>query len=309
MVSKIQAPAFSWRFFLPQFWPIWIGIIILYTLSWLPLVVLRQLAKGLAWLLTKLAKKRVSVARQNLRLTYPDMSDKDVEHLLKQNLNCAGMAIFETALGWWAPAWRIKKLGVVEGYEHVEAVLQQGKGVFGLALHNMNLEIACRIIGYTHPSIAFYRKHDNPLMDYMQYRGRNRSNKYMIHKRNSKALIQALDEGELCLYLPDQDYGRAQSIFVPFGGVAKTATTTATLMFARRANCVPLLITSQYTKSGYVVKIYPPMPEFADKGDVEALTELNQHILDLVAEQPESYLWMHKRFKSRPDDSDPSLYQ
>ena len=308
-MSKIKAPAFSWRFLLPKFWGIWIGIIVLYTLSWLPLVVLRQIAKGLAWLLTKLAKKRVHVARQNLRLTYPDMPDNELERLLKHNLNCAGMAIFETALGWWAPAWRIKRIGVVEGYEHVEVILKQGKGVFGLALHNMNLEIACRIIGYTHPSIAFYRKHDNPLMDYMQYRGRNRSNKYMIHKRNSKALIEALDDGELCLYLPDQDYGRAQSIFVPFGGVDKTATTAATLMFARRADCVPVMITSQYTKTGYVVKIYPPMPEFADKEDVQVLTELNQNILDLVAEQPESYLWMHKRFKSRPDDSHPSLYE
>ncbi|WP_420807253.1 LpxL/LpxP family Kdo(2)-lipid IV(A) lauroyl/palmitoleoyl acyltransferase [Alteromonas facilis] len=308
-MSKVKAPSFQWRFLLPQFWLVWIGIILLYLISWLPLPVLRQLAKFNAWLLSKLVRKRVDVARQNLALTFPDMNETEREVLLRQHLQCAGMAIFETALGWWAPAWRIKRMGSVEGYEHVEAILKQGKGVFGLAIHNMNLEVGCRVLGYQHPSVGFYRKHNNPLIDYMQYHGRNRSNKYMIHKRNAKALIQALEEGELCLYLPDQDYGRGQSIFVPFGGVKDAATTTATLMFARRANCVPLLIAPQYTSKGYTVKFYPPMPDFADKEDVEALTDLNKQIENIVREQPESYLWMHKRFKTRPHEDDPSLYK
>ena len=307
-MSKIIAPRFEWRFLLPKFWLTWLGVLFLYLISWLPLPILRVLAKGNAWLLKKLAKKRVAVARRNLALTWPKMTDSEREALLAKHLDCAGMAIFETALGWWAPAWRIRRIGKVEGFEHVEAVLKQGEGVFGLALHNMNLELACRIMGYAHPSIAFYRKHNNPLMDYLQYHGRNRSNKYMIHKRNAKALIEALSEGELCLYLPDQDYGRLQSTFVPFAGVEQTATTTATLMFARRADCVPLMITSQYTKTGYVVKCYPPMPEFADKEDRQALIELNQRVEELVLEQPESYLWMHKRYKTRPLETDPSLY-
>ena len=177
-----------------------------------------------------------------------------------------------------------------------------------MALHNMNLEFACRGIGYFHPSIAFYRKHNNPLIDYLQYHGRNRSNKYMIHKRNAKALLSALGDKELCLYLPDQDYGRTQSIFVPFGGVKETATTTATLMFIRRSNSVPMIITSQYTKRGYKIKIYPPLTHLADMDDYAALTELNAHIDSAIKEQPESYLWMHKRFKTRPTPDSPSLY-
>ena len=307
-MSAIKAPVFEWQFFMPRYWLTWVGIIVLYVLSWLPLFVLNLLAKVVAALLKLLVKKRVDIARQNIKLTWPSMADDDVEQLLSQHLHRAGMAIFETAIGWWAPAWRIQRLGQVEGFEHVESVLKQGKGVLGLALHNMNLEVGCRLLGYYHPSIAFYRKHNNPLVDYMQYRGRNRSNKYMIHKRNAKALISALNEGELCLYLPDQDYGRLQSVFVPFGAVKQTATTTGTLMFARRANCVPLLVSSQYTKTGYKVKFYPPIEDFADKEEDVALTELNKEIETIVLEQPESYLWMHKRFKTRPSENDPSLY-
>ena len=309
MAVAIKPPKFSLAFLGPRYWLVWLGVILLYIVTWLPFPVIRGLGRGTGWLLGKLAKSRVKVARRNIRLCYPQMSAEAQEELVKHNLRRAGMAVYETAMGWWWPDWRVRKHGVVEGFEHVEAILAANKGVFGMALHNMNLEFACRILGLKYPSIAFYRKHNNPLMDYLQYHGRARSNKYVIHKRNARALIAALDQGELCLYLPDQDYGRNQSIFVPFAGVKETATTTATMMFIRRTNSEPLIVTSQYTDKGYKVKFYPPMPQLKELEDVPALTLLNQNIADIINEQPESYLWMHKRFKTRPDPDAPSLYK
>ena len=309
MSVAITPPSFKLSFLSPKYWGIWFGAGLLYILLWLPFPLIRVLGAGVGKLIAAIVPKRVQVARRNLELMYPSWSEEKREALLKDNIRCAGMALFETGMGWWWPSWRIKKHFVCEGYEHIEAAFAQGRGVFGMALHNMNLEFACRGLGYTHPAIAFYRKHDNPLLDYLQYHGRARSNKYMIHKRNARALIAAINQQELCLYLPDQDYGRTQSIFVPFGGVAETATSTATLMFVRRTNALPMIITSQYTKTGYKVKIYPPMESLLTLDDVPALTALNQRIEEIVAEQPESYLWMHKRFKTRPNKTDPSLYQ
>lgn len=307
--DKVVAPKFQWAFLLPRFWPTWLGIILLYLLSWLPFFLLRRLGLAVGWLLAKVAKKRVNIAQRNIQLCFPQHSHEQQQALLKANIQRTGMALFETVIGWCWPEWRVKRIGEIEGFEHVEAVLQQGKGVFGLALHNMNLELACRVMGLRHPSIAFYRKHNNPLLDYMQYHGRNRSNKYMIHKRNSRALIKALNSNELCLYLPDQDYGRRGSVFVPFFAVEETATTAATLMFARKANCVPLMVTSQWSPKGCKIKIYPMTENFSQLDDHTALTEMNKQIASIVAEQPESYLWMHKRFKTRPTEDTPSLYE
>lgn len=309
MAVAIKAPEFKLSYLGPSYWGVWAGVIFLNLIILLPLPVIRFIGKGAGRLIALLAPKRAKIARRNIELCYPELSEAEKDKLVKENVARTGMALFETAMGWWWPSWRIKRHFMVEGYEHVEAALAQGKGVFGMALHNMNLEFACRGLGYTHPSVAFYRKHNNPLMDYLQYHGRNRSNKYMIHKRNAKALLAAMDEKELCLYLPDQDYGRAQSIFVPFGGVKDTATTTATLMFIRRSDCVPMMITSQYTKNGYKVKFYPPLEGLAEMEDEAALTLLNEHIATIIQEQPESYLWMHKRFKTRPDLDAPSLYR
>ena len=308
MSAAIKAPTFKLAFLGPKYWPVWLGVIILYLITWLPLPVIRFIGAGAGKLIAKIVPKRAKVAKRNIALWNPELSETQVEALYKENIRRTGMALFETAMGWWWPNWRIQRAFELEGTEHVEAAFAQGKGVFGMALHNMNLEFACRGIGFFHPSIAFYRKHNNALVDYLQYHGRNRSNKYMIDKRNAKALLQALDDKELCLYLPDQDYGPKQSIFVPFGGVKDTATTTGTLMFIRRSDCVPLLISSQYTKRGYKLKFFPALNGLGEMDDAQALTLLNQHIDSAIKEQPESYLWMHKRFKTRPADNPASLY-
>lgn len=293
---------------MPRYWPTWLSILILYTISWLPYFLQRYVGKGLAFLLAKLAKKRVQVARRNLELCFPDMSEQDREAILKQNVFNAGMAVLETSMGWWWPDWRVKNISHVEGYEHVEAILAKGKGVLGLAIHNMNIELGCRIAGLNEPSVAFYRKHNNPLMEYMQYHGRSRSNKYMIHKRDVRGLIQALNEKEVAFYLPDQDYGRNRSEFVPFFAVQEVASTKGTLLFAKEANCECVFIVSLRTKDGYTVKFLPGLENFPSGDDKQDVARINQMVEKMVNIAPEQYLWMHKRFKTRPTDDEPSLY-
>jgi KDO2-lipid IV(A) lauroyltransferase len=147
-------------------------------------------------------------------------------------------------------------------------------------------------------------------MEYFQYRGRGRSNKYMLGKKDVKGLIQALKDKETCVYLPDQDYGRKRAMFLPFFNVKQTATTTGTLIFTRQPNVTTLVIyTIRNTDgSGYHVTITPPLEDFPSKDDEADLIKVNQAVEKAILQQPEQYLWMHRRFKTRPDENDPSLY-
>ena len=129
MAVAIKPPKFSLAFLGPRYWLVWLGVILLYIVTWLPFPVIRGLGRGTGWLLGKLAKSRVKVARRNIRLCYPQMSAEAQEELVKHNLRRAGMAVYETAMGWWWPDWRVRKHGVVEGFEHVEAILAAIKGV------------------------------------------------------------------------------------------------------------------------------------------------------------------------------------
>lgn len=306
--AKVSAPPFLLSYLLPKFWLTWLGIVLLYMISWLPYRLQTFIGKAIGWLLSKLGKKRVNIARRNLALCFPDMPEAQQEEMLSQNIQHAGMAVLEASMGWWWPDWRVRNIGSIEGYEHVEAILAKGKGVLGLAIHNMNLELGCRIAGLKMPSVAFYRKHNNPLMEYMQYHGRARSNKYMIHKRNVKGLIQALNEQEVCFYLPDQDYGRKKCEFVPFFAVPETATTTGTLLFANQANCETVFLVSHRTKDGYRVTFLPGLEDFPSGDDKQDVTRVNRKVEEMIQLAPEQYLWMHKRFKTRPSKDDPSLY-
>ncbi len=308
-MQTIEAPTFKLSFLHPRYWPIWLACLFLYLVSWLPLPIIRRIGHGFGFLLKTLVKKRVAIARRNLELCFPDWTEQERENVLQENIDAAGMAVMETVMGWWWPDWRVRAVSEVKGLEHVQAALAKGKGILCLAPHTMSIELGCRIAGLYKPAVAFYRKHDNPLMEYLQTRGRARSNKYMIHKRDVKGMLQALSDGEISFYLPDQDYGRRRCEFVPFFKVEHAATTTGTLLFAHNADCEVLFISSHATDKGYCVEFYPGLQGFPSGDDKADVARVNRKIEELVLKAPGQYLWMHKRFKTRPNPEDPSLYR
>jgi KDO2-lipid IV(A) lauroyltransferase len=308
--NKVLQPDFKLVFLLPKYWLTWLGISFLYTLSWAPYKLQLMLGRILGRLLFKINSSRKKIALKNLQLCFPDMSDDAHQQLLKKNFENTAIALFETGMGWWWPDWRIKRKVKVVGSEHLLKAQENGQGVLVLSLHFLCLEVGARGAGCHNPLVVFYRPHNNLLMEFFQYHGRNRSNKYMLGKRDVKGLIRALRNGEPCAYLPDQDYGRNKSVFLSFFAVKEAATTTGTLIFARQKNTQTLFMTSTRNtdNSGYTVKISPPLDNFPTDNDVNDLTKMNQEIEKIILEKPEQYMWLHKRFKTRPNEGDKSLY-
>ena len=307
--KSIPEPEFKAGFFHPKFWLTWIGIILLYTISWLPYRLQILLAKGLARLLGPLLKSRRKIAARNIALCFPQMPAQEQAQLVQKNLENTVFALFETSIAWWWPNWRIRRKIHLKGFEHVEQARAEGKGILLLAAHALHLEVDGRGIGLHHESVGFYRPHDNPLMEYFQYHGRCRSNKYMIGKRNVRGLIEALNDTELCFYLPDQDYGRNRCEFVPFFAVKETATTTGTLLFAKEANCKVITLLTRRDNQGYHIEFLPPLENFPSGDNHADVTLINQWVEQAVLEAVDQYMWVHRRFKTRPDPDAPSYYK
>ena len=309
--NKVLQPDFKMSYFLPKYWLTWVGVIILYTISWLPYKLQLFLGKLLGRLLYKIGSSRKKVAMKNLELCFPEMSQEELTRTLKKNFENTGIALFETGMGWWWPDWRVKRKIKVIGLEHLEKARREDKGVLLLTMHYLSVEINCRGIGMGHPMVVFYRPHNNQLMEFFQFRGRGRSNKYMLGKRDVKGLIKALRQKEVCVYLPDQDYGRNRSLFVPFFAVPDAATTTGTLIFARQKNIQNhiLIPTRNDDGSGYTLEIKPMMEDFPTDDDEADLIRINQELEKAIMFKPEQYMWLHRRFKTRPNKDDPSLYK
>lgn len=309
--NKVLQPNFKLPFLLPKYWLTWIGVFIMYSISWLPYKFQLFLGRLLGKLFYKIGSSRIKVASRNLELCFPDMPIQERDQLLRKNFESTGIALFETGMGWWWPEWRIKRKFTVTGLEHLEEAKKAGQNVYILAMHYLSAEIISRGFGINHPLVVFYRPHNDELMEFFQFRGRGRSNKYMLGKRDVKGLIKAIRSGESSVYLPDQDYGRNRSVFVPFFNVKETASTTGTLIFARQKNTKTfMLIPKRHDDgSGYSVEITPALDNFPTDNDINDVTRVNQEVEKAILRKPEQYMWLHRRFKTRPNESDPSLYK
>ncbi len=271
-----------------------------------------QLAMGAAVgrLFMKLGGSRLKVAKKNIETCFPELSAKQQHDMLVANFENTGRALFETGIGWWWPEWRIKRKVNVVGLDILKQAQQQGKGVLLLSLHNLSLEACARVIGHIHPTVVFYRPNHNELMEYFQHAGRARSNKYMLDKSDVQGMKDALADGEVCVYLPDQDYGKRRSIFVPFFGVEKTASTIGTLLFAKQPNVRTIMAVPSRLpdNSGYQIEFVDGFENFPSGDDEADLTHVNNILEENIRKQPEQYMWLHRRFKSRPNSDDPKFY-
>jgi len=308
--NKVLQTKFKSSFFLPKYWLTWVGVITLYTISWLPYKLQLAMGRILGRLMMKIGGSRLKVAQKNIDVCFPQLSQAERQTMVKQNFENTGIGLFETGMGWWWPDWRIERKIEVSGLEHLEQIKAQDHGVLLLTIHFLCLEFVGRATGHVHPLVAFYRPNHNQLMEYFQHRGRARSNKYMVDKSNVKGMIRALRDKETCVYLPDQDYGRKRSIFVPFFNVKETASTIGTMVFAKGRNVKTMMLVPRRKtdNSGYLLEFLPALENFPSGDDEQDIIRVNQAVEQAILKQPEQYMWLHRRFKTRPNKSDPKFY-
>ncbi|GAB3394075.1 lipid A biosynthesis lauroyl acyltransferase [Azotobacter armeniacus] len=307
----MDRPRFRACFLHPRFWGLWLALGLFWLVAQLPYAWLLRLGRGLGALTYRLAGSRRRIARRNLELCFPELSAAECERLVKENFASMGIAFFEMAISWWWPRQRLARLAHIEGLEHLQRAQAEGRGVILMALHFTTLEIGAALLGQRQTIDGMYREHGNPVFDYVQRCGRERHNAdaTAIEREDIRAMLKVLRAGRAIWYAPDQDYGRKQSLFVPLFGIP-AATVTATTKFARlgKAQVMPFIQTRLADGSGYRLTIHPPLADFPGESEEADCLRINRWVEQAVRQQPEQYLWAHRRFKSRPD-GEPSLYQ
>ena len=292
----------------PRYWANWLGVALLWLVVQLPYGWQMALGRSLGRLAMRLLKRRQQIARRNLELAFPDLGYQEREQLLVRNFESVGCALFETGMAWFWPDHRIRALMQVEGEEHVRAAVAAGQGMLLLSCHFLTLELNTRMFGLLQPGSGVYRPNTNPVLEYIQVRGRTRTNG-LVDRKDIKKMIKALRQGEVLWYAPDHDYGRHASVFVPFFAVEQSATITGTATLARVKNAVVLpCYTLRLPQGGYKLVIGAPLQNFPTGDDIADATRSNQVIEAAVRQAPEQYMWLHRRFKTRPRKGDPSLY-
>lgn len=301
--------SFKLAFLHPKHWVTWCGLGFLWLLVQLPYPFLAHLGASLGRWSRPFLQRRERIARRNLELCFPNMADEQREALIEKNFVSLGMALIETGMAWFWPDSRVRRWFNVDGYQHLMAAQASQQGVMVVGVHFMSLELGGRVMGLCQPMMATYRPHNNPLMEWVQTRGRMRSNKSMIDRRNLKGLVNALKRGEAVWFAPDQDYGRKGSIFAPFFSVQNAATTNGTFVLSRLSGAKMLTVTMvrKEDRSGYALHIGQALHDYPGQDEYAAASYMNKVIEREILRAPEQYLWIHRRFKTRPL-GEPSLY-
>lgn len=308
MVEKAE---FSSDLYHPKHWPMWFGVLLMRTTLLLPLRWQMKMGSAIGRLVKKFAKGRVHTARRNIALCFPDMSETDKQQLLDNTFEETGKALFDTINAWWWSNERVQKHMTIKGTEHVSNSLASGKGVILFAVHCLPLEMGARIFGQFAPGIGVYRPHNNPVMEYLQVKGRLRSNKGLVPKRDVRQMIRSLRTPDVIWYTADQDFGRSSAVFIPFFAVPDAATITGATSLARlgKANVLPFFVERNADDTGYSLEIMPALDNFPGDNETDDAIRGNQIVEQLINRNRNQYMWLHRRFKTRPVKGSPSLYK
>ena len=304
-----QLPKFTAALLHPRYWLLWMGVGLLWLVVQLPYPVLYRLGNAMGRLAMRLMKRRAQIAYRNLELCFPEMSEAERHQMAVKNFESVGMGVIETGIAWFWPTARVNRWMDASGLEHIRAVQESGRGVLLIGIHFLTLEMGARMFGIHNPGIGVYRPNDNPVIDLLQTWGRMRSNKDMIDRKDLKGMVRALKNGEIIWYAPDHDYGPRASVFAPLFAVKDAATTSGTWMLAKmsKACVVPFVPRRKPDGKGYELIILPPEcnPPL-DDAETTAMW-MNKIVEQCIMMAPEQYMWLHRRFKTRPEGV-PSRY-
>lgn len=290
----------------PQYWLLWLGIGLLWTLTRLPLA--WQLSLGKLWgrLFYHLAPRRRHIARTNLRLCFPELTPAAQQQLLRQHFESLGMGLFEMLSAWWSSDKALHGLGHIEGLEHLQASLQQGKGVILLSAHVTSLEIGTRFLTSHTPIHAIYRPHENPVIEYFMQKNRAHHAEKVIHRDEVREMLSSLKQNKALWLAIDQNFGHKNSVFAPFFNIP-AATNIAVTRLTELSGAVVIPFFTRRLSRGYAVTLQPPLAHFPSDSVLQDAIRINQLIEQHVRLAPEQYLWVHRRFKDRPA-GEPDLY-
>jgi KDO2-lipid IV(A) lauroyltransferase len=286
-------------------WAAWLVVAILRILP-------RPLAEGLAALLATLLRLAIPrytrVALRNLELAFPEFDEERKRACVRGCFRNIARILVAVAKFPSIRRENIHKWVRYEGYENFHAAAQYGRGVIFATGHLGNWELSA----FAHALMAdpigvVARPLDNPLLDRMSERYRTMSGNRVISRRGSaRPLLEMLHNNQAIAILTDQNITEDRGAFVKFFGIdACVEVGLARLAGHTGALIIPGFAVWSKKERRYVLRFYPPIQPTGDP--IEDTQEVQWAIEQAVREYPEQWLWIHRRWKTRPR-GEPALY-
>ena len=291
----------------PRVWPTWALLGCAWLLVRLPIGGLYWLGTRMGGLLYRVARSRRHITEVNLALCFPELDRVARDALTRDSFTHTAIGALETLMVWLNPGRNVTGRTRAQGVEHLRDAIALGRGVVLVGGHFTAMDIIAPTLAELDFDVI-YRENRNPAWEWLQVNGRRRFFDGVIERENTREILRRLKAGRAIWYAADQDYGRKHSLFAPFFGV-KAATINATARLAR-FNRSPIVFMSHYRDlktCTWSIHFHPRIEDFPGGDDIEDAARINRILEDAIRLHPEQYLWMHRRFKTRPE-GEPRLY-
>jgi KDO2-lipid IV(A) lauroyltransferase len=293
-----------------------------YALAWvliraiggLPRSLARFAAISLAELLFLVHRKLRRVGMRNLELAFPQKSTRERRRILRGVFTSLGRQLAEVCLFPRYTRENVNTVVVYEGFENYERARNLGKGVLFLTGHLGAWEVSAFVHSlHGHPLRVVMRGLDNPYLDRLVQRYRTMHGNSAVDKDNFvRGLLSAMKAGETVGILMDTNMTPPQGVFVDFFKIpACTASGLARIALHTGAAVVPGFCLWDRQLRKYRLRFDAPLKLIRtgdEDADVLANTAMYTKVIeDYVRRYPDQWLWVHRRWKTRPEGS-PTLY-
>ena len=256
-------------------------------------------AKSVAYLLRTFGNIRRKIADKNLEVCFPELNALDRSKILNKHYLHLGASIFQGLKAWVLSSENFKRLLINLDEFDLDELKKSSQGNLILIPHTTDLEITGRVAAMMFNVNAMAKKQKGRLVNNFIFSSREKYFKQILFPNEVLKSMRLLQKGENLLYLPDQDYGYDHSIFVPYFNIP-TLTVKFPSIAKKRTGCKIYFLYLEDIKNRY--KIILKKIDMSGENLYEDLALLNQEIEISIREQPERYLWIHRRFKHRPKD-------
>jgi len=241
------------------------------------------------------------IAERNLTFAFPDHDARWRKQTIDGVFSSIGRVLTALARFPQIDAANINQWIRYEGFEHYERVKERGKGVLFATAHLGNWELSAFAHALlTEPMNVVVRPLDNPFLDQIVEARRSLSGNRLLSKRDfARSILHALRANEPVGILVDQNSSAENGVFVPFFGRLACANLTFAKLAARSgAGVIPGFAVWSADERRYILRFFPEIPI---SGDAAADTVLIQAAIETaIREHPEQWLWIHRRWKTRP---------
>ena len=288
------------NFIHPKYFLTWILILLMRVGVFVPFRLQVFFGKIIGKLIYPLMTELRKTAYSNVSNCFPDKKQPQVTLLVKQHFEAIGISLFETANAYFASDKKIKKMLTISNEQHFTEALKKEGGIILLCSHFMPLMLGSRALLIKHTIANIYRPQNNKLFDKVMVKGYLKNGAVMIKSTDTRSIIKAINNSLPIWYAPDQDLGRNNSVFAPLFGI-QTATASATARLAKNKNTRVIPYSFIRTKHGYEMSFHKPLKNYPSGDAIKDASETNQILEKQILKNPEQYLWIHRRFKTRPE--------